>query len=65
MLIDDVERTIRQSPGLTATEIAQAMFGESGYQERINSACHLLMKQGRIERNGKGGPGHPFTYNPL
>jgi len=65
MLIDDVERTIRQHPDLSATEIARVMFGENGYQEQINAACRLLTEQGRIERNGKGGPGDPFTYSPL
>lgn len=65
MLIDDVEHAIRKTPGLTATEIARGMFGDDGYHERVNAACRSLTTQGRVTRNGKGGPGDPFTYHPL
>lgn len=64
MLIDDVEEAISQTPGLTATEIAHAVFGDNGYQEQVGMACRSLAKLGRVQRAGLGGPGDPFTYHP-
>lgn len=64
MLIDDVERIVRTRPGLSATQIAGALFGIDGYGERVRSACQALQRFGRIERAGKGGPGDPFRYFP-
>jgi hypothetical protein len=64
MLIDDVEQVIRRSPGLTARQIATALFGIYSYQERVGATCVSLCDTGRIERHGAGGPGRPFTYYP-
>jgi hypothetical protein len=64
MLVDDVEQVIHRSPGLTATEIAQTLFGIDGYRERVGAVCQSLIKSGRVSRHGAGGPGHPFTYHP-
>lgn len=65
MLLDDVERIIRERPGLTATQIARALYGPNGYAERINHGCLALAQVGRIERRGRGGPGNPSTYHQL
>jgi len=65
MLLDDVERIIREEPGLTATQIARLLLGPNGYAERINGACQVLLLSGRIEGRGRGGPGNPFTYYPI
>jgi hypothetical protein len=65
MLLDDVERIIKEKPGLTATQMARLLFGSNGYAERINGACRILERSGRIERRGRGGPGNPFTYYPV
>jgi hypothetical protein len=35
-----------------------------GYQQRVNSTCRRLFREGHLERHGTGGPGHPFTYYP-
>jgi len=64
MLIDDVERTIRQKPGLTATQIAAELFGLDGYGERVRAMCQALHASGRIERDGDGRPGSPFKFYP-
>ena len=64
VLIDDVERQIRRTPGLTAMELARVLFGDNGYDQRVSAECRALAYVGRIERRGKGGPGHPFTYFP-
>ena len=65
MLLDDVERIIRERPGLTATQIARVLFGANGYAEQVNHSCLALARVGRIERRGRGGPGAPFAYYPL
>jgi hypothetical protein len=53
-----------RKPGLTEMALAKSMFGRMGYQQRVNSTCRRLFREGRVERHGTGGPGHPFTYYP-
>ena len=65
MLLDDVERTIHEKPGLTATQIARMLYGANGYAEQVNHSCLALTQVGRIERRGRGAPGDPFTYHPV
>jgi hypothetical protein len=65
MLLDDIEKAISERPGLTATQIAHAMYGADGYGEQVRTGCLALLRQGRIERRGQGGPGDPFTHYPV
>jgi len=62
MLIDDIERTIQARPGLTATQIAQELFGTHGYGERVRTLCQALHAAGRVRRLGDGRPGNPYRY---
>lgn len=64
MLIDDIEKLICRTPGLTATALAYALFGEDGYNQRVSAECRTLVYAFRVERRGHGGPGDPFTYHP-
>jgi LysR family transcriptional regulator, hca operon transcriptional activator len=64
MLIDDIEKLICRTPGLTATALARVLFGGDGYNQRVNAECRTLVFARRIERRGRGGPGDPFTYHP-
>jgi hypothetical protein len=64
MLIEDVERLIEEAPGLTATALAQRLFGHNGYHSRVSAECRALVHVKRVERRGNGGPGDPFTYYP-
>jgi len=64
MLIDNIERIIRTTPGLTATQIARQLYGNSGYGERVRAVCQSLHELGRIERTGMGDPGDPFRFYP-
>jgi hypothetical protein len=64
MLIDDVEKLIRERPGMKATELAMAFYGPGGYHDRIGGLCRQLFQAYRIERRGNGGPGDPFRYYP-
>jgi hypothetical protein len=61
---DDIERLVFRKPGLTEAELANNLFGSGGYQQRVNSTCRRLLKEGRVVRYGSGGPGDPFTYHP-
>ena len=65
MLIEDVERLINQAPGLTATALAQKLFGHDGYHSRVSAECRALVHVGRVEPRGYGGPGDPFRYYPI
>lgn len=59
-----VEFLIEKGPGRTETELAAAIFGPAGYQQRVNGDCNLLMNRGRVERRGEGGPSDPYRYFP-
>jgi hypothetical protein len=61
---DNIEKTIRANPGLKATQIAQVMYGPSGYGEQVRMGCLALLRAGQIERRGRGGSADPFTYYP-
>ena len=63
-LADDIDRLVSRRPGLTELALAKSLFGRMGYQQRVNSTCRHLFREGRVERHGTGGPGHPFTYYP-
>ena len=53
---------VARKPHLTEHEIAQALFGQDGYQQRVNQDCRWLVSQGKLQRNGVGGSSDPFTY---
>lgn len=54
---------VARQPGLTEAEMACAIFGDDGYQQRVNSTCRRMIAAGEIERHGEGGPSDPFTYH--
>jgi len=63
-LADDIALLVSCRPGLTELALAKSLFGRMGYQQRVNSTCRHLFREGRVERHWTGGPGHPFTYYP-
>jgi hypothetical protein len=63
-LADDIDLLVSRRPGLTELALAKSLFGRMGYQQRVNSTCRHLFREGRVERHGTGGPGHPYTYYP-
>ncbi len=55
---------IDKGPGRTEAELAEAIFGKNGYQQRVNQECRMLSESGMIERRGSGGQADPFKYYP-
>lgn len=64
-LMDAVEDLVRQKPGLTEIQIAEAIYGERAYQQRVNPTCRKLLAEKRVERRGNGYYGDPYTYHPV
>jgi hypothetical protein len=63
-LADHIDLLVSRRPGLTELALAKSLFGRMGYQQRVNSTCRHLFRDGNVERHGTDGPGHPFTYYP-
>ena len=62
-LADDIEEFVRRKPGLSEMDLARILPGPI-YQQQVNSTCRRLVAEGRLERQGRGGWGDPFTYYP-
>ena len=60
---DDIEALVTRRPGLTEGQIAEELFGGEGYQQRVNSTCRRLIRQGRVVRQGNGWSADPYTYH--
>ncbi len=63
-LADVLVFLIEHGPGRTEAQLAEAVFGDKGYQQRVNQDCRLLSDRGKIERRGSGGPSDPYRYYP-
>ena len=44
---------LSRRPGLTELALAKSLFGRMGYQQRVNSTCRHLFREGRVERHGR------------
>ena len=63
---DDIMALVKRKRRLHLTEedIADMLFGQDkAYQQRVNADCRLLVQEGRLVRNGRGGPDDPYTYS--
>lgn len=61
-LADDILDLVRRRPGQTEAELAEVLFGGSGYQQRVNSTCRRLVKAKAVQRRGLGGRSDPYRY---
>lgn len=61
-LADAIVFLVQKGPGRTEAELAEAIYGKTGYQQQVNQECRLLVGHGKIVRKGNGGPGDPFRY---
>ena len=64
-IIEVLQFLIENGHGRTEAQLAEAIFGQEGYQQRVNGDCRLLVDRGKVERRGDGGPADPFRYFPL
>ena len=53
---------IEKGPGRTERQLAEAIFGAGGYQQRINQDCVRLVARRKVERHGSGGKSDPYRY---
>lgn len=58
---EDVESLVRRRSGLTEAQIAEELF-INPYQQRVNSSCRRLLRESKVRREGRGGPGDPYRY---
>jgi hypothetical protein len=61
---DVLDFLIRKGPGRTEAELADAIFGEGGYPQRVHTDCTRLVAGKKARRRGVGGRGNPFRYYP-
>ncbi len=59
-----VKFLIENGPGRTARELAEAIFVDPGYQQRVNQDCEKMSNSGEVERRGTGGLADPYRYYP-
>ena len=59
---DKIIDLVRRRSDLTEAEMANQIFGKEGYQQRVNSTCRRLLKEGKLKRHGRGGASDPYTY---
>lgn len=63
-IFDVLEFLIEKGPGRTTAQLAEAIFGRSGYRKKVNSDCRRLVWGDRVERRGAGTNGDPYRYFP-
>ena len=53
---------IHAHPGVTQLEISRLIYGSIPDQGQVTRICRDLIREGHIDRAGKGGPHDPYTY---
>ena len=53
---------VRRRSGMTELEIATAIYGPAAVQQQVNQHCRALLRNGRLQRRGSGGPSDPYVY---
>lgn len=56
---------LNEEPGKTAAEVATALFGKDGYQQRVNKDLLWLLEHGMVTRDGAGGSSAPYRYSAV
>ena len=62
--LDVVRFLIEKGPGRTQRQIAEAIYGDDGYQQSVNWECGHLVRTEEFIVVGQGGPGDPLRYFP-
>lgn len=62
--LDVVRFLIQKGPGRTQRQLAEAIYGDAGYQQSVNWECdHLARTEGFVV-SGRGTPTSPYRYFP-
>jgi hypothetical protein len=59
-LADHIDQLVSHRPGMTELALAKSLFGRVGYQQRVNSICRCLFREGHIDSALREGLAHPF-----
>jgi hypothetical protein len=59
-----IEVIVRHRPGVTERDLYEAIFGEEGYQQRVNSDCRWLTNLGYLRRDDSARPARYFPGRP-
>ena len=49
-LADHIDQLVSHRPGMTELALAKSLFGRVGYQQRVNSTCRRLFREGHPEQ---------------
>jgi hypothetical protein len=63
--IDVLLYLIENGPGRSETELSEAIYGVSGYPQRLQQDLLKLVSAGEIERQGEGSLADPHSYYPV
>ena len=62
LLRSRVSEIISSKPGLSASEIAEAIYGLRSHSAQVSRTCRELIREGLVLRTGTGGPRSEFTF---
>ena len=63
-LLHRVARLIAKQPGRTELELTRAIYGPDLHYTRVNIQVRLLIRDGKVRREGAGYRSDPYRYFP-
>ena len=63
-LLHSVARLIAEQPGRTELELTRAIYGRDMRYTRVNIQVRLLIRAGKVRREGAGYRSDPYRYFP-
>ena len=63
-LLRRVARLIAKQPGRTELELTRAIYGRDMLYTRVNVQVRLLVREGKVRREGAGYRSDPYRHFP-
>ena len=63
-LLRRIARLIAKQPGQTELELTRAIYGRDMLYTRVNVQVRLLVREGKVRREGAGYRSDPYRYFP-
>ena len=63
-LLHRVARLIAKQPGRTELELTRAIYGRDMLYTRVNVQVRVLIRAGKVRREGAGYRSDPYRYFP-